>query len=504
MAVKRFHALVRQTMANRRVGVEKTGCIRAVFRVKNMFCECKKWQNLADYSYADIKMNVLVETSNYKMIAEIQFLAKFMLKAKKMGHIFYGFVRNDIALNQIKNLNTTQNSNNLTIKDWIRMIATQNYQALVMHILYSDAIVAFKDKQKDFHKLLHLCKKNKWNKGHRLLKDAMRYELDKIHESANWVGQEQNTNVNRKNEDVTVEKKVAEDDESARLTQLVAEATQTEMAKADVAHLVKEMIRTNRNSIAQQILDGVEKHRAKDLNYIVNESRFFDSESSLLMVAVYYHNKEMVSILTEKYKADLEFTCTDGRNALWNAVFHGFTDIAQILLKAGANPNVLIGEETMLKKAIEIDNLELMKLLIKYNFDMVRFVNHRHTHGFTLFHICCHRGRFECLKYFVNVCKEIKGCEIDIHCKAREFNILHLMASGTAGRADVAEYIFNELNWVVTCKDKNVFNAIGGVNNTPLGSCCSLVSLGACYGVCVLIFFCCTFVYLHGCIYRDI
>ena len=71
------------------------GCIVEIARIKNMLSDTKHWHNLSDFHYADIKMNVIVKVGNYKMIAEIQFLLQFFLEAKKIGHTFYSFGRNE-------------------------------------------------------------------------------------------------------------------------------------------------------------------------------------------------------------------------------------------------------------------------------------------------------------------------------------------------------------------------------------------------------------------------
>ena len=65
-------------------------------RVKNGFlnfqnCESCHNNNLTDFNYQDVKLNVLIEYKNTRVIGEIQFILSFMLKAKKMGHSIYSF-----------------------------------------------------------------------------------------------------------------------------------------------------------------------------------------------------------------------------------------------------------------------------------------------------------------------------------------------------------------------------------------------------------------------------
>ena len=55
-------------------------CIIKIIRIKNGFIGLNsKLSNLNNYDYADIKMNVLIEFNKMRMIAEIQFLLKFMV-----------------------------------------------------------------------------------------------------------------------------------------------------------------------------------------------------------------------------------------------------------------------------------------------------------------------------------------------------------------------------------------------------------------------------------------
>ena len=55
-------------------------CIIKIIRIKNGFVNLNgQLNNLNDYDYADIKMNVLIQFKQMKMIGEIQFLLKFMV-----------------------------------------------------------------------------------------------------------------------------------------------------------------------------------------------------------------------------------------------------------------------------------------------------------------------------------------------------------------------------------------------------------------------------------------
>lgn len=85
-----------------------TGCVIDICRIKNGFGNCLKWSKLDDYSYVDVKLNVLIYDPITKLhqIAEVQFFPKFMLDAKKMGHKYYQIVRKQEYIQTIKNMMT--------------------------------------------------------------------------------------------------------------------------------------------------------------------------------------------------------------------------------------------------------------------------------------------------------------------------------------------------------------------------------------------------------------
>ena len=70
-------------------------------RVKNMFLENSR-EGLGLYSYADIKMSVLVEMGQFSMSCEVQFLMKWMAEAKAMGHSLYSIQRRNEAVRNVK------------------------------------------------------------------------------------------------------------------------------------------------------------------------------------------------------------------------------------------------------------------------------------------------------------------------------------------------------------------------------------------------------------------
>ena len=80
-------------------------CIMApILRIKNGFTNVLNWNSFNDAQYCDIKFNLLFTNNNemnelrQSQIVEIQFLLKFLLKAKKMGHKYYGIKRTPCSI----------------------------------------------------------------------------------------------------------------------------------------------------------------------------------------------------------------------------------------------------------------------------------------------------------------------------------------------------------------------------------------------------------------------
>ena len=142
--------------------------LQDIVRIKNTFGNIKNWDRnkLDDYGYCDIKINVLIKTEKYQFIGEIQLLLSFMLKAKKMGHVFYSFVRNKEVYDEMKSLSKEYFENGITFEKLKSIIATKNYHSLSFCILYGQW-----PPKMDYKTLIQLCKANQCTKGEQLLFD---------------------------------------------------------------------------------------------------------------------------------------------------------------------------------------------------------------------------------------------------------------------------------------------------------------------------------------------
>ncbi len=58
------------------------------------------------HKYADIKLNVLIESDMKSMVGEVQFLMGWMLRAKQLGHGLYEITRNEGFVNNVKVLSS--------------------------------------------------------------------------------------------------------------------------------------------------------------------------------------------------------------------------------------------------------------------------------------------------------------------------------------------------------------------------------------------------------------
>ena len=93
-----------------KVNSSEMGYVTKIFRIKNGFKDVLKWTKTRDFGYRDIKFNVAITDINSdknnkkQVIGEIQFLASFMLDAKKRGHSIYAVLRRNDFVNEIRNL----------------------------------------------------------------------------------------------------------------------------------------------------------------------------------------------------------------------------------------------------------------------------------------------------------------------------------------------------------------------------------------------------------------
>ena len=123
-----------------------------IIRIKNGFNDIlTNWKNMNDAQYCDIKLNVIYcnNTNNNdsqkkeeRMIIEIQFLLSFLLKAKKMGHKYYGIIRQDEFFTNIKNeiYNIDRNYEKYKLKIF-NMVSNKDGNRLVKQLIWRPNVV---------------------------------------------------------------------------------------------------------------------------------------------------------------------------------------------------------------------------------------------------------------------------------------------------------------------------------------------------------------------------
>ena len=84
-----------------------------------------------------MKINVIFNNkfNTQSQIVEIQFLLNFLLKAKKLGHKFYGIKRKDVEIHSVNNImqNTNNNYKRYKLKI-LELIKDDNINQLTMHL----------------------------------------------------------------------------------------------------------------------------------------------------------------------------------------------------------------------------------------------------------------------------------------------------------------------------------------------------------------------------------
>ena len=113
-------------------------------RIKNGFKNIKLyWTDVSKAEYCDIKLNIIYQSDDGQcMIVEAQFLLKFLLKAKKMGHKLYGVVRqSDYIYNICNEIYSNDNDYNKYSFKINKMISNDDSAHLYKQLFWKPNIV---------------------------------------------------------------------------------------------------------------------------------------------------------------------------------------------------------------------------------------------------------------------------------------------------------------------------------------------------------------------------
>ena len=158
--------------------LRKNHCIKRIVRIKNGFDQFQNVSTLDDnqlnkFNYCDVKFNILIEWNSVRIIGEIQFLLKWMLEAKKLGHSIYSFVRNKHYYTEINdlivNIDKKFETNKLNKIKEIEKIAVQRNVSLMYTLLQgtneTEKTHFWIEKESQLRKMFV---KNRWEKGLKL------------------------------------------------------------------------------------------------------------------------------------------------------------------------------------------------------------------------------------------------------------------------------------------------------------------------------------------------
>ena len=138
-----------------------------------------------------IQFNILVESNGKAIIGEMQFLLKFFLKAKSMGHSLYGIVRRREFIDDVVNMiefSKLKSNFKMTMND---CILKHNYSQLCNEILINNDSLLFEydnyndsnSKSSNKKPFLYLLMENDWEKGSKLFYTAVLH-FDRTHSLA--------------------------------------------------------------------------------------------------------------------------------------------------------------------------------------------------------------------------------------------------------------------------------------------------------------------------------
>ena len=108
--------------------------IPCIVRIKNDFSiyanveSIDQLKNLPlnSFDYGDIKCNILIECNGICIVGELQFLLKFMLNAKKIGHSIHSFLKKEELYIKLFNQDESSRKKNLIYDELNKIILSKN------------------------------------------------------------------------------------------------------------------------------------------------------------------------------------------------------------------------------------------------------------------------------------------------------------------------------------------------------------------------------------------
>ena len=149
----------------------------------------KQMDNGNEYSYKDIKFNILVENETKKLaiIGEVQFILRWMLEAKKMSHLVYSFVRKRQWIENVVKMKTVQQnqvvkSDSNLIK---KMIGFKDLNKFLFIILYNFENIVLNNNNSSNNGLVSQVFAPNWDNGLKIMFGTLVHYMNKYKQLSN-------------------------------------------------------------------------------------------------------------------------------------------------------------------------------------------------------------------------------------------------------------------------------------------------------------------------------
>ena len=150
-----------------------------------------------------------------------------------------------------------------------------------------------------------------------------------------------------------------------------------------ITQLLYQYILNNETNKFIQMIEKISNNNGLNLDNILNNNKIGNNQSYLIIEAASYNNLSIVKTLLQ-HNINVNVKRNDNigaTNAIYGACYNNNTQMCQLLMKYGSNPNIIDKKtnQTPMHIAAYKGNVEIMKLLLndnnvfKYTFDWVKF-----------------------------------------------------------------------------------------------------------------------------------
>ena len=447
------------------------GCIYRIVRIKNMFGDIKNWDEnkLSDYSYCDIKVNVLVGNLYCKMIAEIQFMLNFMVDAKKLGHVYYGFIRNEDLHHAVANKIESRMNSDSSIVELKSIIIQKNWDKLVKFVLYGGIAQLLQKRWYKISQVIKLCKLTEWQVGYDLILFALKNggadncnnktviekikRLGKFDTTVDTTQTKLNVEINYNDmeskdtkDDHTYDDIDIKEEQDLELETTTFDAGKFKsLSKDEQAKKFAQYITNNDVASVKLLLSSIDSKARK---YLLCKAELEDKKTIPLFAILNGAKSGDLSIMLSILQYINDMNVNTITTLFRGACSLNLSNIVEILITKIPTVNISNSENiTPMWQACYCANLKLMKLYVSNGFDFEKYINlKKMPEGFSCFHICIQSGNLECVKYLVNINKsKFKNKCID-YCATTTAGEDMLTIAINQNVYNIGKYLIQELN----------------------------------------------------------